>query len=135
MESLSKYLLVSAIVLFVLVFYKWLLRYLQRKEITQEFVYFFPFENTCLRESEILKVDMPYRATISAALYLPDGGFVKHLYEAELAKGIHHLELDFSDVQNSAYTLQIKSPFQLTRRKVIVKKIAILESESQRVNA
>lgn len=120
METLQRFLLVSAIVLFVIVFYKWLMKYLRRKDYNDPFPYLFPFESEVLSGVETLKFDMPYASQVRAEVYSENGERLFIAFDQEIAKGIHQLVCDVSSLPSGNYELKISFPNQTVRRPIKV---------------
>jgi hypothetical protein len=116
METLERFLLVSAIVLFAIVFYRWLLRYLRRNEINDPYPYLFPFEKQPLSGKEVLKFDMPYAARVKAEVFSDQGRMLFISFDQEISKGIHLMAFDVSSLPQGAYELKITFPNQVIRR-------------------
>jgi len=116
METLERFLLVSAIILFVLIFYRWLLRFLRRKEISDPFPYIYPFQNQPLSGKEVLKFDMPYDAMVKAEVFSEGGEFLFVSFDQEIKRGVHQMAFDVSSLPNGKYELVITFPNQSVRR-------------------
>ena len=117
METLQRFLLVSAIVLFVVVFYKWLTKYLRRKDINDPFPYLFHFDKEFLSGKEALKFDMPYASAVRAEVYTESGD---RLFPAFDEKGVHSMALDVSSLPTGSYELKVSFPNQTVRRPIKV---------------
>lgn len=120
METLQRFLLVSAVVLFLFVFYQWLMRYLQRKEINDPFPYLFPFEKEFFEGQEILKFDMPYDSEVRAEVFAQSGERLFIAFDLEIKKGIHPMPIDFSSLPEGEYELKVSFPNQTLRRPIKV---------------
>ena len=120
METLERFLLVSAIVLFVFVFYRWLLKFLRRKEISDPYPYLFPFSGQPLSGKETLKFDMPYKALVKAEVFSEEGSFLFKSFDQEIEKGIHQMAFDVSSLPSGAYELKVTFPNQVIRRPFVV---------------
>jgi hypothetical protein len=116
METLERFLLVSAIVLFVVVFYRWLLRFLRRKEINDPYPYLFPFEKPALNGREVIKLDMPYPAEVRAEVFNLQGEFLFKPFEETIQKGVHQMAFDVSKLPTGNYELKLTFPNQVIRR-------------------
>lgn len=120
METLERFLLVSAIVLFVFIFYRWLLRFLRRKELSDPFPYLFPFDKNALSGKEVLKFDMPYKAEVKAEVFSDEGELLFVAFDQEIAKGIHQMGFDVSSLPKGSYELKVTFPNQVIRRAIKV---------------
>ncbi len=108
MKELKIILLISAVVLFIIVFYRWLLRYLHKDEINVKFSYLFPFEKKVFRGSERFKIDLPETSEVRAEILETSGGELLHLvFEGRLKQGIADMNIDFGKVKNGEYHLKI----------------------------
>lgn len=116
MESISNYVLISSIVLFLLVFYRWLLRYLRRNDLTQPFPYVFPFRRKLFTKSELLRFELPESGRVSVELLNSDGLVIAELLNAEFPKGLHETEIDFSGQKVGDYHIRVNLPRQITTR-------------------
>jgi len=121
METLQRVLLVSAIVLFIIVFYQWLKKYLRRKDINDPFPYVFPLENEFLSQHEVLKFDMPYPSQVKAEVLSENGDRLFTAFDQKIEKGIHQMALDFSSLPSGSYELKISFPNQTIRRTIKMK--------------
>ncbi len=120
MESLTRYLLVSAIVLFVIVFYRWLIRYLRRNDIQQVFPYIYPFQSRDFNGSEQLKIELPAHANVLAEIYHHEHGMIREVLRRDLPAGTHEFAIDTSGLAPSAYELKITLPNQTIKRPFII---------------
>lgn len=108
MKELKIILLISAVVLFIIVFYQWLLRYLHKDEINVKFSYLFPFEKEIFRGAERFKIDLPETSHVRAEILETSDGELLHLvFEGRLKQGIAEMDIDFGPVQNGEYQLKI----------------------------
>ena len=121
METLQRFLLVSAVILFVIVFYKWLKKYLRRKDISDPFPYVFPFEEEYLSKQETLKFDMPYESHVKAEVYSESGEWMFTAFDQQIGKGIHQKALDLSSLPKGSFELKITFPNQTIRRTIRMK--------------
>jgi hypothetical protein len=120
METLQRFLLVSAIVLFVVVFYKWLTKYLRRKDINDPFPYLFHFDKEFLSGKEALKFDMPYASAVRAEVYSESGDRLFTAFDQKIEKGVHSMALDVSSLPTGSYELKVSFPNQTVRRPIKV---------------
>jgi hypothetical protein len=118
MESFSRYLLVSAIVLFVLVFYRWLLRFLRRKDIQGHFPYLFPFSSTELQGIIEVKFELPVQSKVGISIHKPDGSFIELLLEKNYGAGLQTTTIDLSPYAAGWYELRVQFINQTTTRKI-----------------
>lgn len=114
-DSIAKYLLVSAIVLFVIVFFKWLKRFLRRKEIQQKYAYLYPLENKQLNNIS-LRIEMPFKGDIAIFIYDSFGNLQMKTDAASFDKGEHKFELNIKELPKGKYDLIIHTPHQKIRR-------------------
>lgn len=117
MSTIERFLLVSAIILFVIVFYRWLMRFLRRKDIQGSFPYVFPFEGKLTGKS-VLKVDLPNRTNVAPEILSDDGVLIEKFPENEYPMGIHSIELDVSAIETGVYELKIRFSNQTSRIKI-----------------
>jgi hypothetical protein len=121
MSTLERFLLVSAIVLFIIVFYKWLLRHLRRNSIEQDFPYVHPFDGDTFSGTVPLKIEMPYPANVKVALIANHAEVVEVFFDRELEKGVHDNELDTTKAPNDTYELRITLANQVITRPFVVR--------------
>lgn len=108
--------MVSLFFVFLLVFYRWLKRYLQRNDITEPFPYVYPFEKKALNGREIVQIELPRSSAVRIEI-LSDGGEVVDLtFEGELQKGTHVQGFDCSILEPGSYELKITFSNQVTTR-------------------
>lgn len=115
---IEKTLLVSLIVIFIWVFYKWLLRYLKRKEIPARFGYLHPIGSPFSGEV-IIKVDTLLKGRIAGELNGGEGK-IYYLFEADKFAGTHEFMIDSKTIPNGSYLLVITLPDQKISRKIMV---------------
>jgi len=120
METFQRFLLVSAIVLFIIVFYQWLMKYLRRKDINDPFPYVYPFDKPSLSGQETLKFDMPYPANVRAEVYSESDERLLTAFDQEIAEGIHMMAFDVSSLPAGKYELKVTFPNQTVRRTITV---------------
>ena len=123
MTNIERTLLITAIILFIIVFYKWLMRFLHRKEIQGTFPYVFPFESKTLSGVEVLKIDLPAHSVVAPEISNQDGEVVLKLNERELSAGIHSIDMDLSNLQKGIYELKIRFSNQTSRIKIEIDNI------------
>lgn len=116
MINIKSFLLVSAIVLFVFVFYRWLTRYLRRNDITVPFTYLFPFDKEFFSGIDFIKLDLPFDAHVRAEVISQKGELMMVAFEDDLKKGIVEKQIDFSKVESGKYNLRIVFPDQTITR-------------------
>jgi len=120
MENFKSFLLISSIILFVFVFYKWLKRYLRRNDINIPFTYLFPFENEYFKGESSIKFDLPMEAMVRAEIVRESGEVVSVIFDERFKIGIHRKEMNLSDVANGTYNLRLSLPDQTITRFIIV---------------
>lgn len=116
MEHFRIFLLISVVVLFIFVFYRWLKRYLHRNEITVPFAHLFPFEKPVFSGIEIIKMDMsePHAVRVEV-LDSSDSSDSKYPYiafDGRLRSGIVEINIDLTSLKSGSYTLRIILPDQ-----------------------
>lgn len=116
MNSLENYLLFSLIAVFLLVFYRWLRRYLHRNEIQESFPYVFPFDKELLHGMEVVKVELPQKGTVQMDILSNAGEVLRTVPEVVLAAGTHTLSLDCSGLTPGIYSLKLVFSNQVTTR-------------------
>lgn len=117
MSTLERFLLVSAVVLFVIIFYRWLLRFLRRKDIEGSFPYVFPFESKLSGKAD-LKVDLPNKTIVSPEILTNDEIIVRKVSEKEYPPGVHAIELDLKGIETGEYELRVRFSNQTSRIKI-----------------
>ena len=117
MSTIERFLLVSSIILFLVVFYRWLTRFLRRKEIQGSFPYVFPFEEPLSRNA-IIKVDLPKRSIVAPEILDHNGVLVLKVPEKEYPQGVHSIDVDCSPVENGKYELKIRFSNQTSRIRI-----------------
>ncbi|NEN24426.1 hypothetical protein G3O08_13020 [Cryomorpha ignava] len=120
MVNIKYFLLVSSIVLFLFVFYRWLTRYLRKNDINIPFAYLFPFENEKLKGIETLKFDLPLEALVRAEVVRENGELVTVIFEEQFKTGIHTKEINLSSVANGTYNLRFCVPDQTITRFIVI---------------
>jgi hypothetical protein len=121
MSTIERFLLVSAVVLFVIVFYRWLMRFLRRKDLQGSFPYVFPFEGA-LSGRAFLKVDLPNRTMVSPEILSEEGSVIVKFPDKELSAGLHSIELDLANIDPGVYELKIRFSNQTSRIKIEIEK-------------
>lgn len=121
MESLERFLLVSAIVLFIFVFYRWLLKFLRRKDISGNFPYLHPFSNQTLSGREVLVFELPTTTRVIARIHTHNGDVVAACFDEEFKSGKHQKQIDTTGVPSGAYELRITFSNQVTTRRIEIK--------------
>lgn len=120
METLERFLLLSAIVLFVYFFYKWLLQYLRRKQINGSFPYVLPFESPISRSTKIC-FELKLTGQVRGELLDKSGEKVKALFDENCREGYHEIELTFENVPSGTYEVVLYFSNQTTRRMIELK--------------
>ena len=121
METLERYLLVSAIVLFVFVFYRWLLKYLRRNELQGSFSYVYPFEINAEEAPRDIKFEIPASSEVRGALFRTDGEEVRELFNGVFEKGTHSRDIDYRSLDPGEYHLKLFFPNQVVERTINLK--------------
>jgi hypothetical protein len=115
METLERFLLVSAVVLFIYFFYKWLLQYLQRKEIIGSFPVVLPFESHISGGTK-LGFELKLSGQVRGELLNESGDKVKALFDETFKAGNHEVDLTFDNIAAGKYELVLYFTNQTTRR-------------------
>lgn len=121
MSQLEKYLLLSLFVVFLLVFYRWLKRYLQRNEIQEQFPYVFPFEGEDTDVKRVVRIEMPQKSMVRIEVRSAGGAVVVHVFDGELARGVHQKGIDMDTLQPGTYELHITFSNQVTTRTIVLR--------------
>ncbi len=117
MVNLKYFLLISAIVLFIVAFYRWLMRHLRRNDINIPFAFLFPFNNKgVFRGVETIKLDLPIDAKVRTEIIKVNGELATLAFEKNFKKGIHICEIDVSGLEIGTYTLRVVMPDQTITR-------------------
>ncbi len=117
MSQVEKYILVTVAVIFVVVFARWLKRYLRRNEIQETFPYLFPFQDNPVSSTETIRIEMPAGARVKAEITAPNGGAPVLVFDEVLEKGIQSRALPVKSLAVGFYELRITFPNQVTTRK------------------
>lgn len=120
MVNLKYFLLISAVILFVFVFYKWLTRYLRRNDINIKFTYLFPFDGSYICQKGNVKMDIAVDALVRAEVIRDNGELVMIAFEEQLNCGIHNKEIDFTPIASGSYIFRIVLPDQTITRYIRV---------------
>jgi hypothetical protein len=120
MSLLEKYLLLSLFLVFLLVFFRWLKRYLRRNEIQERFPYVYPFGKEMLGGQEVLKLELPQKAQVRIEVIERSGHFHSLAFEGELPAGLHQLNFDCSGIRPGSYDLRLVFPNQVTTRPIVI---------------
>lgn len=121
MSKLEQYLLLSLFLVFLLVFYRWLKRYLQRNEIQEAFPYVFPFEGDDTDIKRVIRIELPQKSPVRIELRSLVGHVVLHIFDGELSQGTHRHGMDLSSVEPGQYELRITFSNQVTTRSLSLK--------------
>src|SRR6056297_1010971 len=116
MESLGRYLLVSAIILFIFVFYKWLLKFLRRNDISGNFPYLHPFSSSPLSGREVMVFEVPAKTRVAAKILAQNGDVIAACFDEEFQSGKHQKQIDTTGVKSGSYNLQVTFSNQVTTR-------------------
>ena len=107
MVNVKYFLLISAMLLFVFVFYKWLTKHLRRNDINIKFTYLFPFEGAYISRKGNVKMDIATDGNVRAEVVRENGELVMIAFEEHLKSGICTREIDFTSVDNGSYIFRI----------------------------
>ncbi len=116
MSQLERYILIGLATIFVVVFLRWLKRFLRRNEIHESFPYLHPFANSVLTETELLTFDLPSTNNVKAEVFSESGVMVLLLFEESLKAGNHQKAIGLGALQKGDYTLKITFSNQITSR-------------------
>ena len=96
-----------AILIFILVFYRWLLRTLRNREILKRpYSYVFPLESNQLKGVVRVRVDMPYGGEVRVEMREDRLGEKRTLvYEGVLQKGVGEFQCKLQDLTAGEYTM------------------------------
>lgn len=123
MVNVKYFLFFSAIILFVLVFYRWLMRYLRRNDINIKFAFLFPFDKPYFSHRDNIKIDVAITGMVRAEIISTSSGeVVSVLFEELLDPGIQTKEIDFSPVADGDYIFKIIFPDQTITRFIRIQK-------------
>lgn len=117
MEELERFLLVSAIALFIYVFYKWLLQHMRRKDIQGSFPYVFPFDLP-ITDTIYLAFELPAQALVKVEIRTEGGEVAQLFFEKEFISGKSEVSLSVESLARGKYELVLVFPNQTTRRTV-----------------
>lgn len=120
MSTLENYLLISLFFVFLLVFYRWLKRYLRRNDITESFPYVYPFEKKELYGRETVQIELPKGSAVRIEILTDDGDVVDTAFDGNSEKGTHIYGFDCTVLNPGAYDLRITFSNQITTRSFIV---------------
>jgi|SRR5690554_1115376 len=107
MVNLKYFLLISAVLLFAFVFYRWLTKYLRRNDINIKFAYLFPFDGAYICRKGNLKLDIAVDGIVRAEVVRENGELVMVAFEEQLKTGIYDREIDFTPVASGDYIFRI----------------------------
>lgn len=117
METFRNFLLVSVVLIFILVFYRWILRMLKnRLMLKRKYPYVFPFESNELRAAVSVRVDMPYHGDVVVEIHGEEAFGIRTVYTGALQKGIAEFEFNVKDIPTGDYTLILRFPDETVRR-------------------
>lgn len=116
MVNFKYFLFFSAIILFVVIFYQWLTKYLRRNDITVKFAYLFPFEEPFFSHKGRIKIDVAIDGMVRAEIISTSGETLMVAFEEWLTSGIQVREIDFSTLNTGNYVLKIVFPDQTITR-------------------
>jgi hypothetical protein len=121
MSTLERYILIGVATVFVVVFLRWLKRFLRRNEIQESFPYVFPFGKSTLSGRESITIELPYGDHVRGELLSQNGAVVRQLFGESLKKGTHTLGMDLHGLPPGEYTLRLHFSAQVTTRQVRVR--------------
>ncbi len=122
MEDIRNFLLISVVVIFILVFYRWILRMMRNREIVNRpFPYVYPFSSQNVTGHLDVKVDMPYRGEVRVEMRCTSDGVVHVVYQNTLDKGEAGFVLKFNGLSEGEYTMVMIFPDEVVRRFVHVR--------------
>ena len=123
MSTLETYLLLSLFFVFLLVFFRWLKRYLRRNEIQEAFPYVQPFEyedslsgKKVLRKQDFVRMELPYKSHVRVEVLMDSKTVVLEVFAEDLKEGEHEILLDCSSLDSGSYILRITFDNQVTTR-------------------
>ncbi len=125
MSTIEKYILTTLVVIFVVVFARWLKRYLRRNEIQESFPYLFPFEKNPVDMHQIIRIDLPNKARVKGEILLSNGDVTQVVFEEVLEKGIQVKGMHTDALSDGMYELRITFPNQVTTRSFEVRRSAV----------
>jgi len=128
MSTIEKYILTTLVVIFVVVFVRWLKRYLRRNEIHESFPYLFPFEKNPVDAHQIIRIDLPHNARVKGEILLPNGDVKLVVFEEVLEKGIQTKGMHTDSLSDGMYELRLTFPNQVTTRGFEVRRKVIVEN-------
>jgi len=128
MSTIEKYILTTLVVIFVVVFVRWLKRYLRRNEIHESFPYLFPFEKNPVDAHQIIRIDLPNKARVKGEILLPNGDVKLVVFEEVLEKGIQTKGMHTDSLSDGMYELRLTFPNQVTTRGFEVRRKVIVEN-------
>jgi hypothetical protein len=118
METLERYLLVSAIVLFLFVFYRWLLKYLRRNDVQGNFSYVYPFAALEGQTPRQVKFEIPQNCEVRGVLWSIEGKEIRQIFSDTFQKGTHTREIDIRGLEAGVYLLKLYFPNQVVERSI-----------------
>lgn len=125
MSTIEKYILTTLVVIFVVVFARWLKRYLRRHEIQESFPYLYPFEKNPVDMHQEIRIDLPNRARVKGEILLPNGDVKQVVFEEVLEKGIQTKGIHTDSLSDGMYELRLTFPNQVTTRSFEVKRTTL----------
>jgi hypothetical protein len=118
MSQIERYILIGLATIFVVVFLRWLKRFLRRNEIQESFPYVHPFGKGSLSGKEVLGIELPVGDKVRVEVYSDNGKMVLFLFEEVLKQGSHQKGIDLSELPKGSYTLKITFSNQVTSRQI-----------------
>ncbi len=120
MREIERYILIGLVTIFVVVFLRWLKRFLRRNEIQESFPYVHPFGKGTLTGIEVLAFELPARDNVKTEIFSDNGLMVLFLFEESLKEGSYQKGIDLSELPKGSYTLKITFSNQITSRQINV---------------
>lgn len=112
-------LLITLFILLAVVFYRWLLRYLRRKQIQKKFAFLHPLKSESVSgKPEKLRLELPYKSSVICIC--ANGSDRVLIFEGDLEAGTHDLEWDVSGLSDGPCELEVKLPDQKITRRIEV---------------
>lgn len=129
METLRNFLLISAILVFIFVFYRWILRMMRNRELVRKpYPYVHPFPSRDLCRRVVVSVEMPTSAALRVEMRHVADGPTAVIFESSLDQGEVNVDLNLEKVPPGEYTLVLIFPDLVVRRFVRVTEAADIES-------
>ena len=122
MEDIRNFLLISVVLVFIVIFYRWILRMMRNREILKRpYPYVYPFHSHDFTGQLEVKVDMPYRGEIRVEMRRTSDGEVHVVYRNTIGKGQIEFLLEFNGLAEGEYTMVMIFPDEVVRRFVHIR--------------